>query len=119
MMVCVCVCCVTVCFLLQATGLRLGILLQTIFGLLAAILIAFTASWELTLVLMFCFPVLGTFSFLQIRLLAGRTAKNKKKLEESGKTAVESIENVRTIASLGIQKSLVEKYEGLLQYPFE
>ena len=103
----------------QATGLRLGVLLQTIFGFITAVVIAFTASWELTLVLIFCFPVLGAFSYLQIRLLAGRTAKNKKKLEESGKTAVEAIDNVRTVVSLGIEDSLVDKYNGLLQYPFE
>ena len=88
-------------------------------GFLTAVLIAFTASWELTLILVLCFPVLGAFSFLQIRLLAGRTAKNKKKLEESGKTAVESIDNVRTVASLGIEENLVDKYNSLLQYPFE
>ena len=56
---------------------------------------------------------------MQIRFLAGRATKNKKKLEESGKTAVESIDNVRTVASLGIEDKLVEKYSGLLQYPFE
>ena len=94
-------------------------LLQTVAGFVTAILIAFTASWELTLILVLCFPVLGTFSFLQIRFLAGRTAKNKKKLEESGKTAVESIDNIRTVVSLGIEGSLAEKYNSLLQYPFE
>lgn len=94
-------------------------MLQTVTGFITAVVIAFTASWELTLVLIFCFPVLGAFSFLQIRLLAGRTGRNKKKLEESGTTAVESIDNVRTVATLGIENSLVEKYNGLLQYPFE
>ena len=88
-------------------------------GFITAVAIAFASSWELTLVLVFCFPVLGAFSFLQIRLQAGRTAKNKKKLEESGKTAVESIDNVRTVVSLGIEDKLVAKYNDLLQYPFE
>ena len=69
--------------------------------------------------LVLCFPLLGAFTYLELRLLAGRTAKNKKKLEESGKTAVESIDNVRTVVSLGIEDKLVAKYNDLLQYPFE
>ena len=88
-------------------------------GFLAAVVIAFSASWELSLVLMFCFPVLASFGYLQIRFLVGRAAKNKKKLEESGKTAVESIDNVRTVVSLGIEEMFVTTYESLLQYPFE
>ena len=103
----------------QATGLRLGIILQTVFGFITAVVIAFTASWELSLVMIFCFPVLGAFGFLQFRLLAGRTAKNKKKLEESGKTAVESIDNVRTVVSLGVEETFITRYKNLLQYPFE
>ena len=103
----------------QATGLQFGIMLQTITGFITAVLIAFTASWELTLVMVFCFPVLGAFAVLQIRYLAGRTAKNKEKLEESGKTAVESIDNVRTVVSLGLEKAFLTKYENLLQYPFQ
>ena len=69
--------------------------------------------------MIFCFPVLGAFGFLQFRLLAGRTAKNKKKLEESGKTAVESIDNVRTVVSLGVEETFITRYKNLLQYPFE
>ena len=69
--------------------------------------------------MMIAFPVLGSFGFLQFRLLAGRTAKNKKKLEESGKTAVESIDNVRTVVSLGVEEMFNTRYRTLLQYPFE
>ena len=82
-------------------------------------MIAFSSSWELAFLLVFAFPILGAFGFLQFRLLAGRSAKNKKKLEESGKTAVESIDNVRTVVSLGVEDMFRRRYERLLQYPFE
>ena len=103
----------------QGTGVRLGFLLQVAAGFLTAITIAFASSWELTLVLIFVFPVLGAIGFLQIRQIAGRNIRNKKLLEESGKTAVESIDNVRTVVSLGVEEKIVEKYNGLLKYPFE
>ena len=104
---------------IQATGIRLGILLQTVFGFVTAIIIAFIASWELTLVLMFVFPVLASVTYLQLKFIAGRSAKNKKRQESSGQTAVESIENIRTVAGLGVEDRFFDKYVELLQAPFK
>lgn len=83
-----------------------------------AIVIAFEASWELTLVLIFCFPVMALTSYFQIRLLRGRAQKNKKKLEQSGQTAVESIDNMRTVAGLGVEEKFLDRYYSLLEGPF-
>ena len=96
----------------------MGTILQTICGLIAATAIAFSASWELTLVLMFAFPVLALAGYFQIRLLRGRSQKNKKRMEESGHTAVESIDNIRTVAGLGVEPRFYNKYSSLLQGPF-
>ena len=103
----------------QATGVQLGVIFKTAFGILTVAVISFIASWELSLVLLFCFPTLLSEGFLQYSFLSGGTAKNKKKLEESGKTAVESIDNVRTVVSLGIEETFITRYKNLLQYPFE
>ena len=82
-------------------------------------IIAFIASWELTLVLMFVFPVLASVSYLQLKFIAGRSAKNKKRQESSGQTAVESIENIRTVAGLGVEDRFFDKYVELLKAPFK
>ena len=103
----------------QATGIRLGTILQTVCGLIAAIVIAFSASWELTFVLMFAFPVLALAGYFQIRLLAGRSHKNKKRMEESGQTAVESIDNIRTVAGLGVEPRFFDRYYNQLKGPFK
>ena len=92
--------------------------MQTIFGLIAAIIIAFEASWELSLLMIVAFPIIGTVAFFQIRLLAGRTQKNKKRLEKSGQTAVESIDNIRTVAGLGVEGRFLDRYRNLLVGPF-
>ena len=94
-------------------------MLQTIVGLITAIVIAFIASWELTFIMLPAFPIMGTVAFFQVRLLAGRTKKNKKRLEESGKTAVESISNVRTVVGLGLEEKFFERYNGLLDGPYK
>ena len=68
---------------------------------------------------MFAFPVLALAGYFQIRLLAGRSQKNKKRMEESGQTAVESIDNIRTVAGLGVEPRFYTKYYNLLQGPFK
>lgn len=89
------------------------------FGFIAAIVIAFTASWELTLVLVVIFPILGSAAYLQFRSLRGRSQKNKKKLEGSGRTTVESIENIRTVAGLGVEERFFSTYVEQLKGPFK
>ena len=103
----------------QATGIRLGIILQTIFSFITAVIIAFIASWELTFVLVFVFPVLASVTYLQLKFIAGRSAKNKKRQEASGQTAVESIENIRTVAGLGVEDRFYDEYVQLLKGPFK
>lgn len=104
---------------MQATGIRLGTVLQVVFGLVAAVLIAFTASWELSFVMISAFPIIGVVGFFQIRLSVGRAKKNKKRLERSGQTAVESIDNIRTVAGLGVEHRFLNRYEDLLSGPFK
>ena len=103
----------------QATGIRIGVLFQILFGFLSAIIISFIAAWELTLVVIVVFPVLGAVTFMQQELIVGRIQRNKKSLEKSGETAVESIENIRTVAGLGIEEKFIDQYVGLLKGPFE
>lgn len=93
-------------------------MLQVIFGLIAAVIIAFEASWELSLLVIVAFPIIGSVSYLRIRLLAGRAQKNKKRLEHSGQTAVESIDNIRTVAGLGVEGRFYDRYRSLLAGPF-
>ena len=99
--------------------MRLSTVLQLIAGLIAALVIALEANWLLGIVLFICFPVLFTVGFIQNKLLQGRSARNKEHMEESGKTASEAFDNIRTVASLGVEDHLLRHYEELLRPPFK
>lgn len=105
-------------FVSQVTGIRFGSVLQVVGGLIAAIAVGFSASWELTLVLIPAFPMQFLASYFQIRLLSGKAQRNKKSIEESGQIAAESIDNIDTVASLGIESLFCSKYGHLLSGPF-
>ena len=82
-----------------------------------AVIIAVTASWELTLLLAFCFPIYASVGYFQLRIIRGRTEKNKALVEQSGSTAVESIDNIRTVASLAVEPRFYRQYYEQLKYP--
>ena len=49
------------------------------------------------------FPMVGTVSFLEYQSHRGHSEKNIENLEENEWTTVESIENIRTVAGLGLE----------------
>ena len=57
-------------------------------------------------------------AYLQVMLTKRYTDRRNKLIEDTAKVAVESIENVFTVATLGIEKRLVDNYNQLLEQPF-
>ena len=105
--------------ILQVTGIRFGIILQLVFGFITAMIIAFTASWLLSIVLFIAFPFLAFVGSMQTRLLKGRSIRNKELMSECGQTSTEAIDNVRTVVSLGAEERFIERYDTLLKEPFK
>ncbi|CAF0903516.1 unnamed protein product [Adineta steineri] len=68
-----------------ATGIRLGILLQSFCSLAGGLIIGFIFSWQLTLLIMAFIPLIMAGSFLESRLMTGFASKDKKALENAGK----------------------------------
>ena len=62
--------------------------MQAVTGLSAALGIAFYSSWQLTLVIMGCVPLIFLSGAYQSRHVRGRSAINKKLLEGAGKVCV-------------------------------
>ena len=93
-----------------ATGSRLGVLFQVVFSLLLSLAIAFAYSWTLTFIIIGFVPLVMAAGALQVRAVTGFTKRNKKDLEEAGKIAVESIENIRTVAGLNREDTFYELY---------
>ena len=104
---------------MQATGIKLGFSLQKISALITALVIAFEASWELTLVVVFLFPVFAIVAHLQRSSVAGRSVENKKRQESSGQIVVESITNIRTVAGLGVEDKFLTKFTSLQEHSFQ
>ncbi|XP_023932082.1 multidrug resistance protein 1A isoform X3 [Lingula anatina] len=102
-----------------ATGARLGTIIQSIANMGTAIIIAFVFSWEMTLLIIAFLPFIAVGGMLEMRLMYGATIRDKEALENAGKTAVEAIENMRTVASLTKEEKFYQLYKEKLDAPFK
>uniref|UniRef100_A0A663MRC3 ABC-type xenobiotic transporter n=1 Tax=Athene cunicularia TaxID=194338 RepID=A0A663MRC3_ATHCN len=93
-----------------ATGSRLGLMTMTVFTLLTAIVIAFVYGWQLTLLILACIPFVIATNAARVSSVSGHAAKDQKALEEAGRISTESVENIRTVASLTREEAFYERY---------
>ncbi|XP_033097909.1 ATP-dependent translocase ABCB1-like [Anneissia japonica] len=102
-----------------ATGIRIGAVLQSCVTMLAAVFIALYYGWKLALVMFGCLPFLALAGIFQMKAISGSQKADAELREDAGKTASESIENMRTVASLSLEDRFYDQYCKQLDIPFE
>ncbi len=91
--------------------------MQLILGVVVAIIVAFEASWQLSLVVVSLMPFVFIAGFFQLRLQTGRAGKNKERFESTGQISTESIENIRTVHAFGLEGIRIDTYYANLRSP--
>nr|AID66618.1 P-glycoprotein [Anadara sativa] len=101
-----------------ATGYRISSVLQAIVGLIVALTIAFLYGWQLALVVLGGVPIVAAASGIQMKVITGKHKEDQAKLEDAGKVASESIENIRTVQSLHREIHFYNSYCQCLLKPY-
>ncbi|XP_003391671.2 PREDICTED: phosphatidylcholine translocator ABCB4-like, partial [Amphimedon queenslandica] len=102
-----------------ATGSRLGTLVEISVAMLLSLIISFVYSWMLTLVLAGFIPVFMLAGFLQFRANAESIKSSTDSSTVAGKIVIESLVNIRTVTSLGIQSNFFQSYTNEIRGPYK
>ncbi|KAI8915518.1 P-loop containing nucleoside triphosphate hydrolase protein [Powellomyces hirtus] len=81
--------------------------------------IAFSHSWQLTLVVVACVPLVGAGGYLQLKSLMGAGDKAKKAYRSANQTANEAIESIRTVQTLTQEQAFFNTYVHLIEVPHQ
>ncbi|CAM8985498.1 unnamed protein product [Rhodiola kirilowii] len=100
-------------------GDSLALLVQNIAAIVTGLTIAFTASWQLALIILFLLPLLAFSQFIQIKFLTGSNANSKVMCEEASQVASDAVRSIRTVASFHAQKNVMELYNKKCEGPIE
>ncbi|KAM4907055.1 ATP-binding cassette sub-family B member 5 [Sylvia borin] len=101
-----------------ATGSRLALMTMTVFTLVTAVVIAFVYGWQLTLLILACIPFIVGANAVNASSMSGHAAEDQKALEEAGRISTESVENIRTVASLTKEEAFYERYVASLNLTY-
>merc|ERR1712147_457248 len=85
--------------------------------MLFAFLVAFIASWKMSLILTATLPLLGMAGYLQNLSITGFGANQDQVFKDSNKLASEVISNMRTVASFNLNAQVSRTYQGLMDIP--
>ncbi|KAJ6400885.1 hypothetical protein OIU84_016332 [Salix udensis] len=98
-------------------GDSLSQLVQNISSAIAGLVIAFTASWQLALVVLVLLPLIGLNGFLQVKFMKGFSADAKKMYEEASQVANDAVGSIRTVASFCAEEKVMQLYRRKCEGP--
>ncbi|KAK0397961.1 hypothetical protein QR680_002359 [Steinernema hermaphroditum] len=101
----------------SAIDYRLGSVFSAVVSVGCGIGIAFYYGWQMALLVVAIFPLGGVGQALQMKYIEGRAKADAKELENSGKTAMEAIENIRTVQALTLEDRFHRAFCEHLAYP--
>ncbi|KDO25357.1 hypothetical protein SPRG_09182 [Saprolegnia parasitica CBS 223.65] len=98
------------------TAETLNAILVTLASVAVTIVIAFTQSWQMTLVILATFPTFMANGYIQSTKMSGGTGKDVNDGDtKAGALLSEAINSIRTVASFGLETTTNAKYLAYLQ----
>ena len=95
----------------------MGSSLRSFVTTIGVVILTFQITWVIALILLPAYVFMFIGALLQVVLAKKYADKSNRGIEETAQVTTESIENVLTVTTLGIEKRLVKKYEDLLIQP--
>ncbi|KFK30733.1 hypothetical protein AALP_AA6G020200 [Arabis alpina] len=82
-------------------------------------IIAFSASWEVAVIILVMIPLTGINGYVQLKLLKRFSADAKTKYEEASQVANDAVGSIRTVASFCAEEKVIEMYKKRCEDPIK
>nr|KYP57754.1 ABC transporter B family member 4 [Cajanus cajan] len=92
-------------------GDALGLLVQDISTAITALVIAFEANWQLSLIVLVLVPLVLLSGQVQMKSMKGFSTNAKKLYEEASQVANDAVRNIRTVAAFCAEEKVMELYQ--------
>ncbi|KAF2655857.1 ABC multidrug transporter-like protein [Lophiostoma macrostomum CBS 122681] len=101
----------------QLLGIKMAMVLISVFSLIGCVTIAMVFHWKFALVVIVSsLPLILAGGWYRVRHEVKFESRNNEVFAESARFATEAIGAMRTVASFTLERSICEKYEGLLKH---
>lgn len=100
------------------SGTALGTILTVITSLLASILLTYIMAWKIAVVLLPTIPVLLGSGSMRLRTIARFQARHRNLYAKFAGLTLDSISSNKTVAVLGLEHHLFERYRLSLAQPY-
>lgn len=98
--------------LMDLLGFNIGLMIINVVNIIASSALAFAVGWRLSLAIVLgALPVLVFCGYLRIRLESKLAAATEERFAIGTSYATEAIAAIRTVASLTLERHIVEKFE--------
>ncbi|CAN1186074.1 ABC transporter B family member 11 [Linum perenne] len=100
-------------------GDALGMNVQTVATAAIGVIIAFTASWQLALVILMLLPLTLINGFAQVKFMKGFSADAKVMYEEASQVANDAVGSIKTVASFCAEEKVMQLYRKRCEMPMK
>jgi ABC-type multidrug transport system fused ATPase/permease subunit len=101
----------------QLLGIKMAMVLISIFSLIGCVTIASVFHWKFALVVIVSsLPIILAGGWYRVRHEVKSESRNNEVFAESARFATEAIGAMRTVASFTLERAICEKYDGLLKH---
>lgn len=95
---------------------KLGLMLQGIAGVGFSVAIAFVLNWKLCICVSIFVPISFISSYIVTSTSKTRKVKGKSPIEEAGQLASVTVDNIKTVISLGRENYFMEKFNSAFNH---
>jgi ATP-binding cassette subfamily B (MDR/TAP) protein 1 len=99
------------------SGEAVGVMIESLFSVVFAIIVAFYFSWPMALIALCLSPLMAIGAFLQANSDKGVDRSDDQK-DESDLLAADAIANFKIVASFGCEDQIIKKYSDFNEKPY-